>query len=270
MKIVYRVVAAIAAILALPALYFLKLFQMFFDVTIGELEFATGDEFSLRQINQLVEKIFMMPGSDNYINFHETWDGFLAALKSLVTEFSADPLKEIIEKARLALNFSQYFEVKENTVEVLSVLKNPAIAVLVFFALVVVMALAVFICSAFTNARKVNLGLSIGGVAAVIGLFASFNHLVTVVTESLTITELVSAILSDSESFGASIASFFGLANLIGGIIQINTIQLTAAPVAVLAIFIFVACWTAAFMLIDMDAYKVPKEKTKHKKKKHN
>ena len=224
MKIVYRVIAAIAALLTIPALWFLKLIHI--GIELGFVEGLFDDSFSINQIYNFFK--------DKTIDL----DGKL--------------------------------ELSEKMAEVLAPLKTPAIVTLVFLALMLVAILAVFFCSALTNARKVNLGLSLFGAASTIGLMASFNHMTSLIADgTVGLETIINTALTDSESLIAQIAGLFGAGGLVNLIGQLKILQLTDATVAVLFIFLFVALWTAAFIFIDMDEHKMPKQK-KQPKKKHN
>ncbi len=224
MKIVYRVIAAIAALLTLPALWFLKLIHI--GIELGFMEALFDDSFSIDQIY----------------------------------DFFKDKSAELSGK----------LELSERMAEVLAPLKTPAIVTLVFLALVLVSILAVFFCSALTNARKVNLGLSIFGAASTIGLMASFNHMTSLIVDgTVGLEKIINTALTDSDSVIAQIAGLFGAGGLVNAIGELRVLQLTDATTAVLFIFVFIALWTAAFMFIDMDEYKAPKVKKQHKKK-HN
>ena len=131
MKIVYRIVAALAALLAFPALFFMKLFHI--TVELGFVEGFFDDSFSLEDIYNLI----------------------------------AD--KEI--------NLSEGFQLSENITETLAPLKASAIACAVFLVLMLVMILAVFFCSAFSNSRICNVIFGIIGAISVIGLMLSLIHI---------------------------------------------------------------------------------------------
>ena len=79
--------------------------------------------------------------------------------------------------------------------------------------------------------------------------------------------KIINSLFADSQSVLGSIAALFGAGSLVSVIGEIKVFQLTAATMAVLFIFIFVVLWSGAFMLIEMDEYKMSKEKSKPKKK---
>ncbi len=222
MKIVYRVIAAVAALLAFPALWFMKLLHI--TIELGFTEGFLDDSFSLNDIYKFVaDKKF-------------------------------DP-----ETA---------FKLSENVAEVLAPLKTPAIVTLVFLALTLVMVLAVFFCSALTNARKTNLVLSLCGGASVIGLMASFSHLTSLIIDgTVGIDKILNAVFADAGNILGTLASLLGLGSAAGALGTLRVFQLTSATIGVLFIFIFIALWSAAFILIEMDEVKVPKAKKQKKQK---
>ncbi len=222
MKIVYRVIAAVAALLAFPALWFMKLLHI--TIELGFTQGFLDDSFSLNDIYKFFE-------GKNF-----------------------DPEN--------AFNFS------ENVAEVLAPLKTPAIVTLVFLALTLVMVLAVFFCSALTNARKTNIVLSLTGAASVIGLMASFSHLTSLIIDgTVGIDKILNAVFADAGNLLGTLASLLGLGSAAGAIGTLRVFQLTSATVGVLFIFIFIALWSAAFVLIDMDEAKVPEAKKQKKQK---
>lgn len=222
MKILYRVIAAVAALLAFPALWFMKLIH--FTIELGFTEGFLDDTFSLNDIYKFV------------------------------ADKNIDP-----ETA---------FEFSENVSEVLAPLKNPAIVTLVFLALTLLMVLAVFFCSALTNARKTNLVLSLCGAASVIGLMASFSHLTSLIIDgTVGVDKILNAVLADSGNVLGVIASMLGLGSAASALGTIRVLQLTSATMGVLFIFVFIALWSASFILINLDEVKAPKAKKQKKQK---
>ncbi|MBR2957119.1 MAG: hypothetical protein IKC20_02600 [Clostridia bacterium] len=222
MKALYRIVAAAAALLAFPALYFLKLIRI-----VMELGFA---------------------------------DGFFD------DAFSVDDVVSFIRDYNIELN-SGSLGLSENVMKTLAPLKAPAITTLVFLCLTVVMVLAVFFCSALTNARKVNLVFSVLGVVAAIGAIASFNSMTDIVISGeLPLNKIIDTILTGSGSTIASIAGMLGAGSLFEFVGELKILQLSSAVVTVLLIFVFEIIWTLSFILINLDEVKTPKA-TKTKKK---
>ena len=223
MKALYRIVAAVAALLAFPALYFLKLIRI-----VMELGFADGyfdDAFSVEDV----------------VNF--------------------------IRDYGIELN-SESIGLSENVIKILEPLKAPGITALVFLCLAIVMVLAVFFCSALTNAKKINLIFSALGGIAVIGAIASFNSMTDIVISGeLPLSTIIDEILKGSGSTIASIAGLLGAGSLTSVIGELKILQLSSAVVTVLLIFIFEIIWTLSFILISLDEVKTPKTSKATKKK---
>lgn len=222
MKALYRIVAAAAALLAFPALYFLKLIRI-----VMELGFADGffdDAFSVEDV----------------VHF--------------IRDYNVD-----LSSKGLGLS--------ENVIKILEPLKAPGITALVFLCLAIVMVLAVFFCSAFTNAKKINLIFSALGGIAVIGAIASFNSMTDIVISGeLPLSTIIDEILKGSGNTIASIAGLLGAGSLTSVIGELKILQLSSAVVTVLLIFVFEIIWTLSFILINLDEVKTPKA-TKTKKK---
>lgn len=222
MKALYRIVAAAVALLAFPALYFLKFVRI-----VMELGFA---------------------------------DGFFD------DAFSVEDIVNFIRDYNIELN-SGSLGLSENVMKTLAPLKAPAITTLVFLCLTVVMVLAVFFCSALTNAKKVNLIFSVLGVVTAIGTIASFNSMTDVVISGeLPLNKIIDTILTGSGSAIASIAGMLGAGSLFEFVGELKILQLSSAVVTVLLIFVFEIIWTLSFILINMDEVKTPKA-AKAKKK---
>lgn len=222
MKALYRIVAAAAALLAFPALYFLKLVRI-----VMELGFA---------------------------------DGFFD------DAFSLEDVVHFIRDYNIELN-SESLGLSESVIKTLEPLKAPAISTLVFLCLTVVMVLAVFFCSALTNAKKVNLVFSVLGVVTAIGAIASFNSMTDIVISGqLPLNKIIDAFLTGSSNAIAGIAGMLGAGSLFEFVGELKILQLSSAVVTVLLIFVFEIIWTLSFILINLDEVKTPKA-TKTKKK---
>lgn len=222
MKALYRIVAAAAALLAFPALYFLKLVRI-----VMELGFA---------------------------------DGFFD------DAFSLEDVVHFIRDYNIELN-SESLGLSESVIKTLEPLKAPAISTLVFLCLTVVMVLAVFFCSALTNAKKVNLAFSVLGVVTAIGAIASFNSMTDIVISGqLPLNQIIDAFLTGSSNAIAGIAGMLGAGSLFEFVGELKILQLSSAVVTVLLIFVFEIIWTLSFILINLDEVKTPKA-TKTKKK---
>ncbi len=229
MKVLYRVVAALAALLTIPSLFFIKL--IYITVDLGFVEGLYQDGISLYSIYKFFED--------------------------------------------KGLDVEQEFALSENIAKTLAPLKNPAIVTLVFLCLMLVMILAVFFCSALTNARKVNIVLSVVGAISVIGLMISFDQMTKLIVDgTVGLDAIINSIFADSETTIGSIAAIFGVGSLVNIIGQITALRLVSATVVVLILFIFIAIWSGAFILLDWDETKAKKmDKQLHgkkKKKKHN
>lgn len=223
MKILYRVIAALAALLIIPAVWFLKMINFAIETPVGII----ADEFSLNEIYKMIQDF----------------------------DFG-----------------SREFQMTERLAAVLAPLKAPAIITIVFIVLTLLMMVAVFVCSAFTNSRKLNLIFSVSGIVSTIGVMISFGKTTSLITEGPAgLDKIINALAADSESTIIKLITLFigGIGDAVNSILRLLTLQLTDGTVATLFIFIFVALWTAAFMLIDMDENKIPKQK-KQTKKKHN
>ena len=181
--------------------------------------------------------------------------------------FSVEDIIVFFQRNHIELS-ADNFELSKNLAAALAPMKAPAIVTLVFLCLIVVMVLAVFICSAFTNAKKVNLVFSILGAVSVIGAIASFNSLTNmVISGEVPLSTIVNAMLADSSSAIAGIAALLGAGNLVDFVGELMICQLGAAFNAALIIFIAIAVWTASFILINLGEPKMPKEKKSKKKK---
>lgn len=220
MKAVYRTVAALMAVVAFPALYFLKMFHI-----VAQLGFTEGyfdDQFSLQQIFDF---------------FKDKTDG------------------------------ASGFELSEAMRSTLAPLKPAAIATAVFLAIMLIMLLAVIICSAFTNARKVNLTFSLVGLASTIGAMTAFNSMTSLIVDgTVSLGSIINAAISGGSTLG-SIGAFLGIGNLISAVGELKLLRLDSAVIIVIIIFIALALWTASFMLIDLDPYKADEKKINKKSK---
>lgn len=223
MKAIYRIVAALGALLIFPVLYFQKIIHLVIE--LGFMEGYFDDAFSINQT----------------VNFFKN-NGGAPDLSS----FSLSP----------------------NVAEVLAPLKKPAVVTLVFACLFLAMTLAIFFCSAFTNAKKVNLVFSVIGAIAVIGTIASFNSMGDmIISGEVSLGSIVNAVMADSESTLAGIGAILGLGNAVSFIGKPIVIQLGTAFVLSIIIFVGEALWALAFILIGLDEYKAPKEKKAKKAK---
>lgn len=128
----------------------------------------------------------------------------------------------------------------------MAVLKAPAIAVAVCFVLSVLIALAIFVCACATSKKRVQLGLSLGGFLTMIALAVSFGYIARPLTDG---TISIGA-LTDSPLIGL----FLSFAAKVGAL------RLNSAFFIILFIFLAMAAWTGAYMLIGLDDKKKPKK----------
>lgn len=221
MKALYRIVAAVAIVLTVPAFYFMKLFRIVID--LGFVDAYFDDAFSVQDIIKLVK------------------------------DYNIDP---------------KGFELTPHLAETVAPMKTAAIVTLVFLCIMVLMILAVFICSVFTNAKKVNLVFSVVGAISVIGAIASFNNLTDIVISGeVPLANIINAMLADSSSMIAGIAALLGAGSAVDIIGELMIFQLGTAFNAAVIIFVSIAIWSASFILINLDEVKAPKEKKTKKKK---
>lgn len=221
MKALYRIVAAVAIVLTVPAFYFMKLFRIVID--LGFVDAYFDDAFSVQDIIKLIK------------------------------DYNIDP---------------KGFELTPHLAETVAPMKTAAIVTLVFLCIMVLMILAVFICSVFTNAKKVNLVFSVVGAISVIGAIASFNNLTDIVISGeIPLSNIINAMLADSSSWIAGIAALFGAGSAVDIIGELMIFQLGTAFNAAAIIFVCIAIWSASFILINLDEVKAPKEKKPKKKK---
>ena len=138
--------------------------------------------------------------------------------------------------------------------EALLPLKPSAIVTLVFAAIMLLMVLAVVICSAFTNARKTNLTFACVGAAATIGAMAAFNHMTALIINNVVpLSKILNAAMADSSSFLAGLGSFFGAGNVTAVFGDLVLLRLGSGFTATLILFSAIIAWTVAFLLVDMD-----------------
>lgn len=179
------------------------------------------------------------------------------SLKELIADFGGGDVS--LSSFKLDLNAEM--------LEAIAPLKTRAILTLVFFAIVLLMVLAVFFCSCFTNARKLNLIFSVVGCVAAIATIVSFNGMADMVIDgTVSLGSIINALLADSESTLGSLANAFGLGNAVSLIGAVKTIQLEDAIVAPALIFGFIAMWSLAFILVDLDEQPKLKETKKQRK----
>ena len=209
MKILYRVVAVLAALLTIPTLIYLKLIHIVIEFSV--IDGFLDDSFSIKQLYD----IFTDNGNSEF----------------------------------------KFPEISKPVLEVLAPLKEPFIVTCVFAALLLICILAVLICSAFTNARKVNCCLAGAGILSSIGLIASFNATAGKILDgTVSLSAILNASMSASESNLGKVGASLGLGNLTEGIGSLIVLQLHSAIICTMIIFIFILLWTLAFIIIDSEA----------------
>ncbi len=205
MKALYRAVAALAALLTVPTLYYLKIVHVVIE--FGFMDGFLDDSFSVKQLVDI---------------FSDDGKGF-----------------------RLP-------ELAPETVRLLAPLKSPFIVTCVFACLTAAMILAVFICSALTNAKRVNCCLAAGGAAATLGTIISFNAMTSkVVDGTVSLSALINANLSGSASTLGKLAGLFGVGDALDSFGELVLLRLHSAVICVMIIFIFILLWSLAFVLVE-------------------
>ncbi len=204
MKALYRVVAALAALLTVPVLYYLKIVHIVIE--FGFMDGFLDDSFSVKQLIEVF-------GGD---------DGF--KLPELAPE----------------------------VIELLAPLRTPFIVTCVFACLTAALILAVFICSALTNAKRVNCCLAAGGAAATLGTIISFNAMTSkIVDGTVSLSALINAGLSGSASTIGKLAGLFGAGDALDSFGELVLLRLHSAVICVMIIFIFILLWSLAFVLVE-------------------
>ena len=133
-------------------------------------------------------------------------------------------------------------------------LKASAIVTVVFIVLMLLMVLAVFFCSALTNARKVNLIFACTGLAATIGAMAAFNHMTSLIIDGpVPVGNILNAAMADSTSLIAGLGALFGAGGVSEYIGELVLLRLGSAFTATVILFAFIVLWTVAFLLVDLD-----------------
>ena len=163
-------------------------------------------------------------------------------------------LQEIINIVTDFLKKSDRTPMGAHMAELLQPLKASAIVTAVFIVLMLLMALAVIICSAFTNARKVNLCFAASGLIATIGAMAAFNHMTSlIINGTVSVSAILNAAMSVSTSLLAGVGALFGAGGLTEYIGELVLLRLGSSFTATVFLFGFIIAWTAAFLLVDLD-----------------
>lgn len=163
-------------------------------------------------------------------------------------------LQEIINIVTDFLKKSDHKPMGAHMTEMLQPLKASAIVTAVFIVLMLLMALAVIFCSAFTNARKVNLCFAAAGLIATIGAMAAFNHMTSLIIDgTVSVSAILNAAMSDSTSFLAGVGALFGAGGLTEYIGELVLLRLGSAFTATVILFSFIIAWTVSFLVIEID-----------------
>lgn len=133
--------------------------------------------------------------------------------------------------------------------EVLLKFKGNFIAFVVFFAIALLVALAIIIVAAATNSRKTTAALGAAGLLSIIGMRIAFSA-------------VSSAVKAGTLTLGSLTDMSF--MNLFGKIVLVT---MSTAPAVMTVLFLAILIWNVAFIVIDLGE-KQPKKKAKHAKKK--
>ena len=133
--------------------------------------------------------------------------------------------------------------------EVLLKFKGNFIAFVVFFAIALLVALAIIIVAAATNSRKTTAALGAAGLLSIIGMRIAFSA-------------VSSAVKAGTLTLGSLTDMSF--MNLIGKIVLVT---MSTAPAEMTVLFLAILIWNVAFIVIDLGEEQ-PKKKAKHAKKK--
>ncbi len=127
--------------------------------------------------------------------------------------------------------------------------KANLIAIVVFFALALLVALATVIVAAVTNSQKTTAILGTVGLLCMIGMMIAFSGVSTAIKEgSLTLGGIAG----------------MTLLNLVGKLVLVT---LSTAPTVMLVLFLTIAIWNVAFVMINLGEEDTKKTKQKSKKK---
>ena len=133
--------------------------------------------------------------------------------------------------------------------EVLLKFKGNFIAFVVFFAIALLVALAIIIVAAATNSRKTTAALGAAGLLSIIGMRIAFSA-------------VSSAVKAGTLTLGSLTDMSF--MNLFGKIVLVT---MSTAPAVMTVLFLAILIWNVAFIAIDLGEEQ-PKKKAKHAKKK--
>ena len=133
--------------------------------------------------------------------------------------------------------------------EVLLKFKGNFIAFVVFFAIALLVALAIIIVAAATNSRKTTAALGAAGLLSIIGMRIAFSA-------------VSSAVKAGTLTLGSLTDMSF--MNLFGKIVLVT---MSTAPAVMTVLFLAILIWNVAIIVIDLGEEQT-KKKAKHAKKK--
>lgn len=127
--------------------------------------------------------------------------------------------------------------------------KGNFIAFVVFFAIALLVALAIIIVAAATNSRKTTAALGAAGILCLIGMKIAFSDIAAAV---------------DAGTLTLGSLTDMSFMNLFGKIVLVT---MSTAPAVMTVLFLAILIWNVAFIVIDLGEEQ-PKKKAKHAKKK--
>lgn len=128
--------------------------------------------------------------------------------------------------------------------------KANLIAIAVFFLLALLVALATVVVAAATNSQKTTAILGAAGVVCMVGLMIAF-----------------SGISSAVKSGAITIGGLAGL-SLLNIAVELVLVTLDTAPTVMLVLFLAIAVWNGAFIMISLGEEDTKSKKTQHRKRK--
>lgn len=119
----------------------------------------------------------------------------------------------------------------------LSAIKTPLIVTTVFFALAIVIAIAVFISAISSNNTKIHFGISVAGLVSTIAMFISFRYVSA---------PIVSGTVNLGDFFESAL-----MKTLLPFVASVSTFNLSTAWVIMLVIFIGLVVLSGANLIIN-------------------
>lgn len=187
-------------------------------IELGLMDGYFDDSFSVKQITDILFR-----------------DGFdLDAVKSFLSDNMTDAMKETLMP-----------------------LKTPLIVCGVFFCIMTVMLLAIIICSAFTNSKKVNICFSVAGFIAAVGTMRSFSAATAkIIDGTVGLGDIANAALTNADSAIAKLGGLLGAGQLVNNLGTVLLIRLDSAMIITMLLFIFIFIWSLSYVLINYDPRK--------------